>query len=433
MEISIKHLPAGTWAWVSKDADQVGMQLDGAFKRFCTLVNANPGNEDYPLSVLRNHSHAKTSTHYGFIWKFGHPTKPALISMLTDTAAQHISQSRGRCGTWPFEDWIDVQGSHGYGKYWYTSEFSTQRFNTDFTGVGKYWGFPFTDTRTQNTNIEAFFLIAQDTTPGHEWFCWTLKTQVQGGDDYTPVTCMIMVVWRTSLGWMCFNLIPYRISLYHMAIGHGYVEHNGLDFEWMRLNHGIDEKGTVPKSNNVIYVDGHQLRNGAQFQAVGPRTVAAQQTSHRLPRCMFLGCTKGVWGHEQPYATQFGKITMPTSTLMQLGITSRRFDFWLEVPHDATHRTDDGWGPVLGSNRWTELINAHVVWAPPEPVATTVLGVPDFKTHHPLGSAVQAQMHPYASRLLTGSSSSGSGDGGGDGGSGGSRRPSTGLLWPRRS
>ncbi len=419
LEISQQSFAPG-WTWLSKDNAQVGMQLHAAFLRFSQAVNANPANADYQLTVLRNHSHAKVEPCYGYVWRLGHPSKPAIYWLLSTKTSQGIaamgySDANMRYDIREATSFIDVSGVYGYGSI----SFSSGSYAYDIgDNYGARWQTAYLDTRTAFTGLSALLIIAQETTPGQEWFCWTLSTMghttanLKAGELFRPLS---QIVWRTPLGW-ALHTQAIRTSDAQPVHSFGPMRDaaGSLSFGSMVFAHHLNES----PDRQVL-----QLRNRPQLHASGNGLLAVAPTIHDFPPGFFVGIGSGVGGLAPP---MFRKITLAGSTLMQVGARGF-FDLYIEVPHDASGRRDGPWQPVLDSSNWSEAANNNVIWAPPPSAPTTVSAAVDFKTFHPLASVRQVEMHPYASRLLRG----GSGGGNGDGSGGGGQRPGSGLLWPR--
>lgn len=427
MEISQQSFAPG-WTWLSKDSAQVGMQLHAAFLRFSQAANANPANANYQLTALRNHSHSTVEPYYGYLWRLGHPEKPYLYWLLSSnttqgSAAMAYSDYNMRFDVLEAGRFMDVPGAYGYGSVSSSGSYSYDIGRTYFSR----WQSAYLDTRTQFTGLSALLIIAQDTTANQEWFCWTLSTtghttaNLNAGELFRPLS---QILWRTPLGWAIHtHAVWSRDADPVHSFGPMRDAAGNLSFARMIFAHNLNE-GLVNEWFQVL-----QLRNRPQLHPSGTAALAVSPTIHDFPPGFFVGSGSGVGGLAAP---MFRKITLAGSTLMQLGARGF-FDLYIEVPHDATGRSDGAWQPVLGSSRWSEAANNNVIWAPPPTAPTTVSAAVDFRTFHPLASAQQVQMHPYASRLLSGDSGGGSGggSGGSGGGSSGSQRPAAGLLWPR--
>jgi len=159
----------GSLSWLSRDPAGVGMQLDAAFRAFAATVNAHPENATTPLEVHRNHADG-TGNHWGFVRELGHPVTPAQVMFYVESpnsqgvVLQGDTQSNFRVifGGAPVSALSNQASNGGYGWYGVVSLSST--------------ALAYLDTTISHSNIGAVLLIAQDTTPGAELFCWTLKT-----------------------------------------------------------------------------------------------------------------------------------------------------------------------------------------------------------------------------------------------------------------
>ena len=145
--------------WLSKDPAKVGLQLDGAFRRFAAAVNANPGNGDYPLAVVRSHSDATTATSFGYVWSLGHPTAPVLISYRNLTTANmtyglSTANVRLECGLASAYDHSPASNG-GYGS-----------FSSTLYGANAYAELLNGTIYTYSVSHPVVLLVYQDTTAG---------------------------------------------------------------------------------------------------------------------------------------------------------------------------------------------------------------------------------------------------------------------------
>jgi hypothetical protein len=191
----------GSWKRTSKDPAGVGMQLDATFRAFATTVNALPGNASTPLSVVRSHADAAanrwvsrvnplgrrptslSADSWGYSWQLGHPVEPAHLWFLIESPnaqgavpqGETQSSSSAVFGSAKASIFSDTTSNGGYGSYSSSSSNSTGLTYIDSTLSGA-------------TRVGAILLIAQDTTPGQEFFCWALKT-TGGNEDLHRDSC----------------------------------------------------------------------------------------------------------------------------------------------------------------------------------------------------------------------------------------------------
>ncbi|MCX5969696.1 MAG: hypothetical protein NTV57_19090 [Cyanobacteria bacterium] len=401
----------GSWKWTSKDPAGVGMRLDGAFRSFAALVNALPGNASTPLSVVRSHADA-TTNRWGYTWQLGHPVEPAHLWFLVEspTASGTIPQgdtqssSSAVFGSALANTYTSSTANGGYGAYSNSTAYSTGLAYIDSTLTGA-------------TSIGAILLIAQDTTPGKEFFCWTLKTH-GGNDELHRDSCHALYKSPGTTGWNSIAIFP-RTSrqFYGQIVLHGY---SGNRF------------GGLPSAiSSSLHSNGHQLRSGI---ALGHVDVVLQSQGLfdspppliQLPAPLFIGSTS-----TRGASTHFGKVTRPDGVMLQLGQRSTDRDVWLWVPAGTSHDQTSPWSSALGLTHWRECNELHFITGLPPWGLQLITATADFIRHFPAMSAMGARQHPQQGPLL--SSSGGGGDGGGGSGEtgGGATRPATGLLWPR--
>ena len=201
----------GSWKLTSKDPAGLGLQLDAAFRAFAAQVNALPGNASTPLSVIRSHADA-TANRWGYTWQLGHPIEPAHLWFLTEsTTAQGETQSSSSAvfGNALASTFTNNTSNGGYGSYNNSSVNSTGLAYVDSTLTGA-------------TSIGAILLIAQDTTPGQEFFCWALKTH-GGNDELHRDSCHALYKSPGTTGWNSIAVFPRTSKQFfgHVVL-HGY-------------------------------------------------------------------------------------------------------------------------------------------------------------------------------------------------------------------
>jgi hypothetical protein len=392
----------GSWKWTGKDPAGVGLQLDGAFRAFAAAVNANPGNGDIPLAVIRSHANA-TSSRWGYTWQLGHPVEPAHLWFISESlTAQGESQSSYSAvfGSALASTFSNTTSNGGYGSY--------SNSTADSTGLA------YLDTTSGNTAVGAILLIARDTTPGQEFFCWTLKTY-GGNEDLHRDSCHALYKSPGTMGWNSIAVFPRTTKQpYGQTLLHGYC---GNRF------------GGLPSAiGNSIHANGHQLRSGIalgfyDFVLEAQGLLASPPPLIQLPAPLFIGATS-----TRGASTHYGKVTRPDGVMLQLGQRSTDRDVWLWVPAGTGHSQGSPWVNPLTLSPWQESNELHFISSLP-PQGTQFLPLSaDFIRHFPHMSAIGARQHPQQGPLL--SNNAGGGGGSGETG-GGAARPSTGLLWPR--
>ncbi|MFU8886243.1 MAG: hypothetical protein ACNA8O_12400 [Cyanobacteriota bacterium] len=397
---------AGTWKWTGKEPAGVGMQLDAAFRAFAAAVNANPANATTPLSVIRSHADA-TANRWGFTWRLGHPTDPGQIWFTTESlTAQGDTQSSSSAqfGYAKASTFSDTTSNGGYGSYSNSTVFST--------------ALAYLDTTTSYTNVGAILLIAHDTTPGAEFFCWALKT-FGGNEDLHRDSCHAVYKSPGTTGWHSIAIFPKTAKqFYGQTVLLGYTGEQFTSF-------------SAPFSS-AIPTGSQQLRSRMTL-GFFESTLEAQGLLNtppplvQLPPQLFIGSTSLIGP-----TTHFGKVTFPDGVMLQLGQRSTDRDVWLWVPSGTSHNQSSPWTSALGLSQWRESNELNFVVGGPAGDMQFLPASPDFIRNFPHMSAVGARQHPQQGPLLSSSGGGGGGSGGGDGETGGGpTRPSTGLLWPR--
>jgi len=408
-QVFCQNFAPGSWKWTSKDPAGVGLQLDSAFRAFAALVNALPGNASTPLSVIRSHADA-TANRWGYTWQLGHPTDPAHLWFITDSlTAQGETQSSSSAmfGSAKASTFSDTTSNGGYGTYSNSSGNSTGLAYVDSTLTGA-------------TSVGAILLIARDTTPGQEFFCWVLKTY-GGNEDLHRDSCHALYKSPGTLGWNSIAIFPKTDrQFYGQIVLHGY---SGNSF------------GGLPSAISAsIYANGHQLRSGIalghyDFVLQAQGLFDSPPPLIQLPAPLFIGSTS-----IRGASTHFGKVTRPDGVMLQLGQRSSDRDVWLWIPAGTSHNQSSPWISPLALSQWKECNELHFISGLPPIGLQLITGTADFIRHFPHLSAVAARQHPQQGPLLSNNPGGGGGSGGtggGEGGTGGSPRPTTGLLWPR--
>lgn len=407
---------AGSWKWTGKEPAGVGLQLDAAFRAFAALVNALPSNATTPLSVIRSHADA-TANRWGYTWQLGHPVEPTHLWFLTETTGtvpqgETQSSSSAVFGSALASTFTNNTSNGGYGAYSNSTAYGTGLAYIDSTLTGA-------------TAIGAILLIARDTTPGQEFFCWALKTH-GGNDELHRDCCHALYKSPGTTGWNSIAVFPRTTKQsYGQVVLHGY---SGSRF------------GGLPSGiSSSTNANGHQLRSGIALghydftlQAQGLFDSPPQLI--QLPAPLFIGSTS-----TRGASTHFGKVTRPDGVMLQLGQRSSERDVLLWVPAGTNHNQASPWMSVYALSYWRECNELHFISGlppgglPPQGIQL-ITGTADFIRHFPPMSAMGARQHPQQGPLLSGSGGGGGGTGGGSGGGGtggGPARPATGLLWPR--
>ena len=403
-QVFCQSFPAGSWKWTSKDPAGIGMRLDAAFRSFAAIVNALPSNATTPLSVVRSHADA-TASRWGYTWQLGHPVEPAHLWFLTESiTAQGDTQSSSSAvfGNALASTFTNNTSNGGYGSY--------------SNSVVTYTGLAYLDsTLSGATAIGAILLIAQDTTPGQEFFCWALKTH-GGNDELHRDCCHALYKSPGTNGWCSIAVFPRTLrQFYGQTILHGY---SGSRFS-----------GLASSIAASIHVNGHQLRSGIalghyDFMLEPQGLLDSPPPLIQLPAPLFIGATS-----IRGASTHFGKVTRPDGVMLQLGQRSSSHDVWLWLPSGTSHSQASPWTSALTLSQWRECNELHFITGLPPQGIQLVTATPDFIRHFPPMSAMGARQHPQQGPLLSGSGG-GNGGGGGETG-GGPTRPATGLLWPR--
>jgi len=412
-QVSCQSFAPGSWKWTGKEAGGLGMQIDGAFRTFAATVNAHPGNAATPLSVVRSHADA-TAQRWGYLWELGHPVQAGHLWLITRTPTtagvwpqgETQSSSSMDFGSSLAERYVNNSSSGGYGYH------SNSTINST--------GLAYLDTTTSHSNVGAILLIAQDTTPGAEFFCWTLKTY-GGNEDLHRDSCHLLYRSPASSGWCSLAVFPSTTrQLYGQVVHYGY---SGNRFGLISPAYGL-------------HAGGHQLRSGITLSPAdqyldmdGLLNTTVGQIQLPLPFFLGVTSTRGV-------TTHFGKVTRPDGVMIQLGQRSSNIDVWLWLPNGTGHSQASPWINPLSLSHWKESNELHFMASPPPHDLHYLPLSADFQRHFPPMSAAGTRQHPQQGPLLdpAGGGGGGSGgDNGGEGGGSGSVRPSTGLLWPRHT
>jgi len=419
--------------WLSTDPTQVGLQLDGAFRRFAESVNANPGNGDYPLAVVRSHSDATGTTNYGYVWSLGHPTAPVLISYRSVTTTNltyglKVPNVRLECGLASAYD-NDPQINGGYGS-----------FSSTIYGANAYTELLNGTIYTFEISAPAVLLVYQDTTPGQEYFGYVIK--VRQGDSYTKPYDTGLLIFRDQAGhWNSFWYVPYperagySTDQVDRLIGHGYA--HGVPYP-TRLY------GCWPSSGQQLLNRLALMPSAAALSSVLTRVNGEWQLgSHTppvLPAALFGGAIGLAAGADTPKAFNFCRRIDSGGRFYELGCKGssysyRLFDLWLWLPDGLPIDQPEPWQPLSALAEWTaQNQELNVLHTPVFDEEVLVISAEtDYRTVIPPVAWMTLGNHGIQrlSSGLTGTSNGSSSDGGAGAGDGGNSRPSSGLLWPR--
>jgi hypothetical protein len=188
--------------------------------------------------VVRSHADA-TANRWGYTWQLGHPAERAHLWFLTEsTTAQGDTQSSSSSavfGNALASTFTNNTSSGGNGSY--------------SNSVVTYTGLAYLDdTLSGATVIGAILLIAQDTTPRKEFFCWTLKTH-GGNDKLHRDCCHALYKSPGSSGWCSIAMFPRTMrQFYGQTI--------------LRGNSGNRFSGLASAIAANIHANGHQLCSG---------------------------------------------------------------------------------------------------------------------------------------------------------------------------
>jgi hypothetical protein len=406
-QVFCQSFAPGSWKWTGKEPAGLGMQLDAAFRAFAALVNALPDNASTPLSVVRSHADA-TANRWGYTWQLGHPVEPVHLWFHTESiTAQGDTQSSSSAvfGQALASGFANTTANGGYGSHGGALVFTT--------------GLAYVDSISAYNTVGAILLIAQDTTPGKEFFCWALKTH-GGNEDLHRDSCHALYKSPGTTGWNSIAIFPRtsRHSYGGQVLPHGY---SGNRF------------GTLPSAiGSSLHANGHQLRSGialGHFDSVlqGQGLFESPPPLIQLPAPLFIGATS-----TRGASTHFGRVSRPDGQMLQLGQRSSERDVWLWVPAGTSHSQSSPWSSALVLSHWRESNELHFIRSLPPQSLQLIIGTADFIRHFPPMSAMGTRQHPQQGPLLSSRGGGGGGGGEGDGGgSGGTTRPATGLLWPR--
>ena len=164
MTLTCSALQWPLWNWTSKLPTDPGLKLAEAFSAFSAEVNVTPANALVPLSLLKDHNAATGPTTYGYVWRLGHPQTPVLLSFSNSSKVQgyNSSSSSARLQLGLESAYTNDSSNGGYGS------FSASLFSVN-AGLSHY-----ASDGTPTWDLAGFLLIQTDTTPGREFFCYTI-------------------------------------------------------------------------------------------------------------------------------------------------------------------------------------------------------------------------------------------------------------------
>ena len=397
MPLTCSALQWPLWNWTSMQATAPGMKLAEAFNAFSAEVNATPANALVPLSVIKDHSAATGAITYGYVWRLGHPQTPVLLSFSNSSKVQGYNSSSGsaRLQLGLESTYSNDSSNGGYGS------FSSSLFSVN-AGMSHY-----APDGTPAWDLAGFLLIQADTTPGREFFCYTIAPT--GTDINTQNHTLLLYRSPAASGWsVIFNRSNSYAGMFYSL----------NSYTWS--NNALVAASIIPlppTGNEQQLIRGCGLYVGAS--GTGAFSHGTMQPRIALPDCFWLGSNQ----HTDP--RRLGRVTNPggPGTFYQLAAAySGATDIWYLHPPDTQPRP--GWDTVA-SLPWT-TISDRLSFCPlltPDPVAMGPATGPDFLTDWSTAAlgAPGVRQHPLYAKQLQGGGASG----------GGSTRPSTGVLWPR--
>lgn len=411
MTLKASALHWSSWNWLSAAPSDVGMRLNEAFSAFAAEVNGNPGQSN-PLAVLRSHASASGTTRFGYVWRLGHPTAPVLLHVSNSNVRQGYNYASSSA---VFQLALEAAYSNdssndGYGSF--SGTLFQQNAGLTYYGPGG----------TPALTYGGVLLVLMDPSPGQEVFSCTIGAT--GSDSYQGNQTLVLFRTPHTSNWNVLLFISEvsgglsASSACYLAIEDGYVSAS---------------LAPAPPTGNT-----QQLLRGLGFlpalQTTGSFSANRIQPRIPLPEWFWVGTN----AHTSP--RRFSRTSSPagTGTFYQLGAagsaTSSR-DLWLLLPAGTPAATPE-WGTV-GALPWTSITDrlSFCPLAPLEPLLIGGTTQNDFLTDWPglAAGAPGMEQHPFFSLQLQGPGGGGSGGGEDGGSSGGSSRPSTGVLWPRRS
>ena len=425
--------------WLSSEPAQVGLQLDGAFRRFAQAVNANPGNETVPLAVVRSHRDATGSTHFGYVWSLGHPVNPVLISYRSITTSNmthglNAANVRLECGLASAYD-NDAQLHGGYG-----------RFSSTIYGGNAYKELLNGTLYTDGISHPVVLLVYQDTTPGQEYFGYVIKVR-QSSSAHTPYDTGLLIYRDPAGHWNSWWYVPYPqragYSSDQVARLNGHSYHGVTPYA-VKLEAAWPTEGQALVNRLALMPDAAALT--ALFTRVDGEWRLGHLQPPVLPDVLFGGATLPASGADLPRALNFCRRIESGGRFYELGCKAssyayRLFDLWLWLPDGLPVDQPAPWQPLSALAEWTaQNKELNVLHTPAFDEAVPVISQEiDYRTVIPpvawmsLGHhGVQRISSGITGDAPNGNGDSGNGSGSGNGDSGGGhQRPSTGLLWPR--
>jgi hypothetical protein len=382
--------------WLSQAPGSVGLRLTEAFTAFAAAVNANPGNAGTQLSIVKDHNAATGTTNFGYIWRLGHPLNPYLLRFYNTSRNQGSSASSSTASfSLALESAYSDDGTFGgYGTF--SSTLATISAGMSYYGPG---GSPV-------FNADGRLIVLMDTTPGAEFFCYNIATT--SGDTYAQNHTLML--WRApaSSGWNVGVLRSQALA--------GMFESRNFYCYSNNLLQAASTYPITPSGLEQMLVTGV----GLIPSGFGPGQLFAYGTKQErlpFPSVFWFG------SNQITDPRRLGRVSNPggPGTFYQLGaaINSGGMDCWVLVPPSTPAMA--GWNTIGSLSSWQTMPDRLYFCpaAPPGPVLMGPVLGPDFLTDWSpvaMGAPGVAQ-HPFYAQQ--------------EGAGGGSRRPSTGVLWPR--
>jgi hypothetical protein len=242
-------------------------------------------------------------------------------------------------------------------------------------------------TIASGSAITAILLIAQDTTPGREFFCWAFKT-TGGNEALHRDSCHALYKSPGTTGWNSFAIFPKtERQIYSQIVLHGY---SGDRFSGLpsAINSSIVACGQQLRSGIALSHDDFVLEPQGLFDTPPPLI--------QLPAPLYIGATS-----LHGASTHFGKVTQPDGLMLQLGQRSSSYDVWLWVPTGTSHNQPSPRHSALSLSQWKECNELHFINGQPTTNLQLVTGTADFIRNFPHMNVVGARQHAQQGPLMS--------------------------------
>jgi hypothetical protein len=403
-----------TWSamdWTANTATAVFPQLIAALQGFIAAVNANPGNANAQLALLKTHAASLSGSKRGFLLEIGGPVEPWCLLWTqppgdSSTNALTIQLQRKRL-------WSDNGGNDGYGSF--ADPFAEPLVDLLPSDWGSRQG-----AQIVTDGAKGGLFVVQERSEGQEFFLASIH------DTKVPITntmgrTWILLLWRTPASPSWNVQFPVATACGAAWSSNGWLD--GLQGDSRRWNGGI----TLAAPNWVI----------PKLRSISGNSASVGEDSIRvpLPPRIWQGSSAHYVSGDGRDFNNLGRISQPDGVSRLYQLTKPAVELWVELVDGELEAMGGSWLPWASWSEWRERTHDLDLIRRVIPQSETLLGLTwdwSIGGHYPSYLLSHRLARQWLEAALTSEGNAGGGgEGGSGGGNGGGSRPSRGVMWPR--